>query len=57
LFLDQDGAKAAALDYGTRGFGDRRVVEQGEVNQDLLPLMSRKRSGTVAGGHVASLIG
>ena len=39
LFLEQDGAKAAALDARTEALADRRIVEQGEVNRDLLPLM------------------
>jgi three-Cys-motif partner protein len=39
LFLEQDAAKAAALDARTDALGDRRVVEQGEVNRDLLAMM------------------
>jgi three-Cys-motif partner protein len=39
LFLEQDPAKAAALDARTALVSDRRLVEQGEVNADLIPMM------------------
>jgi len=38
LFLEQDAARAA-LDHRTAAHADRRVVEQGEVNTDLLRVM------------------
>jgi three-Cys-motif partner protein len=41
MFLEKDPARAAALDHRTAAFADRRVVEQGEVNTHLLPLMRR----------------
>jgi three-Cys-motif partner protein len=39
LFLEQDAARAAALDHRTAALADRRVVEQGEVNTNLLRVM------------------
>jgi three-Cys-motif partner protein len=39
VFLEQDAARAAALDERTAPLAERRVVEQGEVNADLLPMM------------------
>jgi three-Cys-motif partner protein len=39
LFLEQDAGRAAALDHRTAELADRRVVEQGEVNSDLLKMM------------------
>ncbi|MGH2597640.1 MAG: three-Cys-motif partner protein TcmP [Actinomycetota bacterium] len=39
LFLEQDAARAAALDQRTTAFTGRRIVEQGEVNTDLIRMM------------------
>lgn len=41
LFVEEDQARAAALDARTAAFGGRRIVEQGNANRDLLPLMRR----------------
>lgn len=39
LFVEGSAARAAALDSRTAGFGNRRIAEQGDANDDLLPLM------------------
>lgn len=39
LFVEQDPSKAAALDERTMRLQHRRVVQQGDVNRDLLPIM------------------
>jgi hypothetical protein len=46
LFLEQDAARAAALDHRTAALADRRVVEQGEVNTNLLRVMRAQLRGT-----------
>jgi three-Cys-motif partner protein len=39
LFVEENPARAAALDSRTSAFGDRRIVGQGNANNTLLPMM------------------